>query len=231
MNNRTHSGTDSPLPRLAEQGNVTSNRPGALMRNAVAGAAVLGMLVLSGCGSGTDGGSAESAGSPVVTASSAPATTSARATATVPTTTGRPAAVVTGEGEPFEVYCSSRSDVPCMTVTISNIRWGEPCDRYAQYLKNGNILALDVVTEVPDSVTSEFTSPFRSFPWSVRSSDGQVSKVQNELCDSSALDVMQEMPGSRASATIYLDAPADVDAVVFDARNTPLQIFEVDPQG
>lgn len=202
------------------------------MTKSLAVLAVLGMLALSGCSSSTDSNTiAEPAGSAsATTTSAAAATTPARTTTTVPTTTERPAAVVTSEGTPFEVYCSSRSESSCMTVTISNIRWGEACDRYSQYLKNGNILALDVVTEVPESVASDFSSPFRSFPWSVRSSDRQVSQVQNELCDSSALDVMQEMPGSRASATIYLDVPADVNAVVFDARNTPMQIFEVTPQ-
>ncbi|MBM4708706.1 hypothetical protein GS928_25235 [Rhodococcus hoagii] len=189
------------------------------MRKTITGGAILALLLaLTGCGSDSEA----DAGTETTTAQ-APLT-SMRA----PTTT--PAVAVASEGAPFGVLCEYDAASACMTVTISNIRWVDSCGILDQYLKNDGILAADVVADIGQNVPADFTSPFRSFPWSVRTVDRAVKRADTELCDNSALDLMQEMPGTKTAATVYFDVPANVDALVFEARNNQVKIYPVEPK-
>ncbi|MBM4522478.1 hypothetical protein GS442_00360 [Rhodococcus hoagii] len=117
-----------------------------------------------------------------------------------------------------------------MTVTISNIGWVDSCGLLDQYLESDGILAADVVADIGANVPADFTSPFRSFPWSVRTADRAVKRANTELCDDSALDLMQEIPGTKTAATVYFDVPVNVDALVFEARNNQVKIYPVEPK-
>lgn len=108
-----------------------------------------------------------------------------------------------------------------MTVTFTSVEEDVPCQRPLG-LENDQAIALKIEASMPPTADPEFTSPFRSFPWSTLSGSDRVTRVRSEMCngDSSVLDLMNEFPGANAEATVYLDAPASVRAIVFEPNRT-----------
>lgn len=133
-------------------------------------------------------------------------------------------------GQSIDLPCSSVDLSTCMTVTFSDARVGEPCSLY-QELKNDQAIALDIEVSMPATADPSFTSPFRSFPWATFSSADQYTKVRPEFCnqDTSNLDLMAEFPGGNARGTVYLDAPADVRAVVFEPNRGQTYLINTAP--
>lgn len=136
--------------------------------------------------------------------------------------------VVVTLGQAYDIPCSYVNTDTCMTVKFTEIREDEPCELYGSNLKKDQAIALGVEVAMPAGADPEFTSPFRSSPWSTYSSTDQFQRVQNEFCgnDAGALDLMAEFPGGNASAIVYLDAPADVRAVVFEPNDADTYLIE-----
>lgn len=103
----------------------------------------------------------------------APTTVAARTTSSATATTTE-AVAIADHGVPFDVACDSSGAKTCMTVTFDNIRPIDSCGVRDQYLKNGSIIAIDVEFDVASDASAAFTSPFRSFPWSVPTADRQI---------------------------------------------------------
>lgn len=177
--------------------------------------ALAGAAVLTAAGCATDSEPAASAPSSTTTV---PATSTTAAAASGP--------IVVELGTEYDIPCSSVDSSTCMTVTFTDVREGEQCD----YLQKDQAIAIDVEAAMPADADPEFISPFRSFPWSTFSSTDEFTQVQTAAAcsgDSSQLNLMAEFPGGNAKGTVYLDAPADVRAIVFEPNHGEMHLLEV----
>lgn len=134
-------------------------------------------------------------------------------------------------GESVDVPCSMylEAEGDCMSLTLTDIVPHAACPE--SYGHSGRFISLSFEATMPDSADPEFSSPFRSFPWSVVTSSNQKSSVMDEsMCngDSSQLDLMQEFPGYSALGTAYLPVPEDASEVHFESDNEPLFVVNVD---
>lgn len=145
------------------------------------------------------------------------ATSSTTTTIATSTTVQNDGPEVVEIGTEYEIPCSASDSTTCMSFTVTDVRTNVPCDS----LQKDQAIAMDFEVTMPAGADSSFTSPFRSFPWSTYSSTDEFSRVQTAMCngDSSVLNVMAEFPGGNTKATVYLDAPADVRAVVFEPED------------
>lgn len=159
------------------------------------------------------------------------ASTSTRTPAQATTAEADNEPVVVTLGKPYDIHCSSVTTETCMTVTFTRAQADVPCEIAGLGLSKDQAIALDIEASMPADAKREYTSPFRSFPWRTISNTSQFTTVQSEICngDSSKLDLMAEFPGGNAKGTIYLDAPADVRAVVFEPKSD--QVFLIVPEG
>ncbi|HJC29341.1 MAG TPA: hypothetical protein H9759_08085 [Candidatus Dietzia intestinipullorum] len=151
------------------------------------------------------------------------ATTSSATTATSATAQNDGPEVVE-IGTEHEIPCSASDATTCMTFTVTDVRTNVPCDS----LQKDQAIAMDFEVTMPAGADSLFTSPFRSFPWSTYSSTDEFNRAQTAMCngDSSVLNVMAEFPGGNTKATVYLDAPTDVRAVVFEPEDDQMFLIE-----
>lgn len=184
--------------------------------------ATAALITLCGCSSGTE----DTDYKPL------PPPPGARTDVTLATPTPEPTGPkVVGLGEPIEIPCSSVDPSVCMTVTFTDVRPNAACEMYGQELENDQAIALDVRAEMPTTADPEFTSPFRSFPWATFSNDNRFARSMTKGCggDYSSNDLMSEFPGGYAQATVYLDTPADVRAVVFEPNRGDTYLIETAP--
>lgn len=128
---------------------------------------------------------------------------------------------VLGEGDSFEVPCSTLDSTSCMTVDIVSINAQATCATY-EGAEPGRFVALEFTASMPEDADTDFTSPFRTMPWSVSTNDGEISRSDTEIhCDGadSYLNLMDEFPGYSATGTAYLPVPDNADLVHFEVAD------------
>lgn len=122
-------------------------------------------------------------------------------------------------GDSIEIPCSmySSDDGTCMTLTLTDADPNATCSGYGA--TPGRYVALTFDASMPADADPEFTSPFRSFPWSVVTADNRVTNADTDVaCESSAsiLDLKAEFPGYSAIGTAWLPVPDNATEVLFD---------------
>lgn len=134
-------------------------------------------------------------------------------------------------GEPISVSCSETSNETCMTVTFTAIRAHSSCDAESTTGQYPNIIAVDATANRTAVIDSDFTSPFRSFPWSAATTDNHVVDVSpSDPCvmSSDQLRFMQaELPGTTTTGTLYVGTADDVNRLIFSPNHQGPYILSV----
>lgn len=128
-------------------------------------------------------------------------------------------------GDSVEVPCSmySPEDGTCMTLTLTEVNPNAACS--SSYADPGRYVALTFDASMPADADSDFSSPFRSSPWSVITSENRMTTADTEVsCGDTAtyLDLMAEFPGYTASGTAWLSVPDDTAEVHFEVSRDHL---------
>lgn len=127
-------------------------------------------------------------------------------------------------GESVEVPCSMYrlGDGSCMTIILTDIQSNAVCS--SNYAEPGRYVALTFDASMPSNADSDFSSPFRSSPWSVVTSDRRVTQTRQDITcgEASYLDLLAEFPGYSASGTAWLPVPDNATEVRFDVSHEHL---------
>lgn len=132
---------------------------------------------------------------------------------------------VLSAGGSVDVPCSmyAPEEGVCMTLTLTNIDPNTVCS--SSYADPGRYVALTFDASMPVGADSEFSSPFRSSPWSVVTEDNRITNTRADVgCDLSSnyLDLMAEFPGYSATGTAWLPVPDNATEVHFEAGHEHL---------
>lgn len=124
------------------------------------------------------------------------------------------------EGMSVEVPCSLYypEKGSCMTLTLKSVDPAAPCS--TEYAEPGRYVALTFEATMPENADPDFTSPFRSSPWSVATTEGQLTRTDEEVgcsLDNNHLDLMQEFPGYSATGTSWLPVPESATEILFES--------------
>lgn len=192
-------------------------------RTMLAVGTVVALLTLAGCGSETNSAAVPTTATSTTATPTTSAPTTSAPTTTTPTTTTVPpnshGNIDLRVGETFTVPCDYTAETECMQITFTSVKRGVACN--IPVPKKGAVLAVGVEAKtLTSAAVTDFFSPFRSFPWSAITLDGEIIGISNELlCDSTKLNLMKEVPGTTAKATIYFDSSADFSSLVFQPHH------------
>ncbi|WP_346076781.1 hypothetical protein [Gordonia cholesterolivorans] len=108
-----------------------------------------------------------------------------------------------------------------MTLKLTDLNLNAECSD--SYRPADRYVALTFAAEMPADASPEFTSPFRSFPWSGVAGNRAVEVEPSVTCPgSSQLNLMKEFPGLTADGTVVLGVPQGTTEVRFAAHHRPL---------
>lgn len=133
--------------------------------------------------------------------------------------------VTLNPGDSVEVPCSmyAPEDGTCMTLTLTEVNPNAICS--SSHVEPGRYVALTFDASMPANADPDFSSPFRSSPWSVTTDDKRKTQVRSEVtCDLSSnhLDLKTEFPGYSASGTAWLPVPDNVSEAHFEVSRDHL---------
>lgn len=128
-------------------------------------------------------------------------------------------------GDSVEVPCSmyALEEGDCMTLTLTDMNTTATCSD--SYSPSGRYVTLTFEASMPADADSDFSSPFRSSPWSVATEDNQMTGTDEEVgcdLDRNHLDLMAEFPGYSATGTSWLPVPDNAAEVFFEVSHEPL---------
>ncbi|WP_149029357.1 hypothetical protein [Corynebacterium halotolerans] len=133
-------------------------------------------------------------------------------------------------GDSVDVPCSmySPEDGTCMTLTLTEVNSQAVCPESNHV---GRFVSLAFEATMPADADSDFTSPFRSFPWSATTTDGRMTGVMPEsYCNGAGThsDLRAEFPGYSAIGTSFLPVPDNVAEVHFESDHENLFIVPIE---